>query len=65
MGLAIRMALYFASAFLAGQGVAVFDHQAGTLTFHLEEVAVFLAGLAAFVGTFAASRVAKANGGAT
>ncbi|WP_109464417.1 hypothetical protein [Albibacillus kandeliae] len=61
----IRMFLYLAAGVLAGQGLAVFDPEAGTVTFHLESVATLLGGVAAFAGTFAASRFAKARGGRT
>lgn len=65
MDLLIRMVLYFASALIAGQGVAVFDADAGTLTFNLESTAVFLGGAATFVVTFIAGRWAKVRGGLT
>lgn len=65
MGLAIRMILYLAAGILAGQGLAVFDPDAGTLTFDIDSLAQLLGGLVTFVGTFVASRVAKARGGTT
>lgn len=61
----IRMFLYLAAGVLAGQGIAVFDAEAGTITFQIEQVATALAGLAAFAGTFLTSRIAKARGGPT
>ena len=61
----IRMFLYFLSAALAGQGVAVFDAEAGTLTFQIDSLAQLLTGVTTFAGTFVTSRVAKARGGAT
>lgn len=65
MMLYIRMALYLVSGLLAGQGLAIFDADAGTLTLKIEDLAVALSGLAAFAGTFLASRVAKVRGGKT
>lgn len=65
MMLYIRMGLYLAAGILAGQGIAVFNPEAGTVTFQIDELATALAGLATFAGTFAASRIAKARGGAT
>jgi len=61
----IRMALYLIGGLLAGQGLAIFDAEAGTITFEIDNLAHALSGLAAFVGTFAVSRVAKRRGGAT
>lgn len=65
MMLYLRMAVYFVSALLAGQGLAVVDHDAGTLTFRIEDLTVALGGAGAFAGTFVISRLAKARGGAT
>lgn len=65
MMLYIRMALYLIGGLLAGQGLAIFDPEAGTITFQIDSLAQTLTGLVAFVGTFATSRVAKRRGGAT
>ena len=65
MALFLRMALYFADAFLAGQGIVVFDQDAGTITFRIEDLVLAISGGTAFLVTFAASRVAKAKGGVT
>ena len=59
MSLAIRMFLYFISAAAAGQGIAVYDAEAGTITFELESLALALGGLLTFAGTFVAGRFAK------
>lgn len=61
----VRMVLYALSAGLAGYGVATFDPTAGTLTIQLDELAKIVTGIVGFIGTFAASRIAKKNGGAT
>jgi hypothetical protein len=58
MALYIRMALYALSMLFAGQGLAIYDAQAGTLTFHVDDLAVALSGAGVFVGTFVASRFA-------
>ncbi len=65
IGLFIRMALYLGGAFVAGQGWATFNPDAGTLTIQLDPLVEVLAGLAVFGGTFAASRVVKKKGGKT
>ncbi len=65
MMLYIRMALYLVSGLLAGQGLAIFDADAGTVTLKIEDLAVALSGLLTFAGTFLASRVAKSRGGKT
>lgn len=62
MFLAIRMILYFLFAGIAGQGIAVFDPDAGTLTFELESLTASITGLLGFAGTFIASRWAKIRG---
>lgn len=59
VGLAIRMALYAISSFLAGQGIAHFDPQAGTITFELESLALAIGGAVTFIGTFLVSRTAR------
>lgn len=65
MFLAIRMILFFLFAGIAGQGIAVFDPDAGTLTFELESLTATVTGLIGFIGTFISSRWAKARGGLT
>ena len=50
---------------IAGQGIAVFDPEAGTLTFHLKDLETLLVGLGGYIATFAGGRVAKAKGGTT
>ena len=42
-----------------------FDARAGTITFDLESLSTFIAGLIVAVGTFLWSRIAKRKGGAT
>lgn len=59
MFLYIRMGLYALSMLFAGQGLAIYDPDAGTLTFVLEDIAVALSGAAVFVGTFVTSRMAS------
>lgn len=59
IGLTIRMALYFAGAWVASLGFGSFDAEAGTLTLQLEPLAEFLGGVAVFVGTFVSSRFAR------
>ena len=63
--LTIRMILYFLSALVAGQGLAIYDHEAGTITFAIEDLALAIGGIATFGGTFVLGRFAKARGGAT
>jgi hypothetical protein len=65
MGLYIRMAIYFIAPFIAGLGFASYNPDAGTLTVNLDDLAVVLGGIATFIGTFWAGRVAKARGGKT
>lgn len=65
MGLTIRMILYFVFAFVAGQGIATFDPDAGTLTFDIEHLSTVMTGLAGYVTTFATSRIVKRRGGLT
>ncbi|OWU80422.1 hypothetical protein [Phaeobacter sp. 22II1-1F12B] len=64
-GLSLRMVLYLVFAMIAGQGIAVFDPEAGTLTFHLKDLETLLVGLGGYIATFAGGRVAKAKGGTT
>lgn len=65
MALAIRMILYFVFPMIAAQGLAVYDETAGTITFQIDNLVTVLLGLGGFLGTFAASRIAKAKGGKT
>ena len=65
MMLYLRMFLYLCAGLLAGQGLAIFDPEAGTVTLQIDSLAQALSGLLAFIGTFAVSRVAKKRGGAT
>ena len=65
MGLFIRMILYAVSAFVGGYEFATFDEAAGTLTLDLEGVGLVIGAGLTFVGTFIASRWAKARGGKT
>lgn len=58
MMLYVRMALYAVSMLFAGQGLAIFDPEAGTLTFHIEDLTIAASGFATFVGTFITSRFA-------
>ena len=59
MTLYIRMAVYALSALFAGQGLAIYDADAGTLTFQVEDIAVALGGAGVFVATFITSRFSK------
>ncbi|MCK9543698.1 MAG: hypothetical protein M0R03_16890 [Novosphingobium sp.] len=65
MTLTVRMILYFLFAGAASQGVAVFDADAGTLTFEIESLTAAVSGVIGFAGTFIASRWAKLRGGLT
>jgi hypothetical protein len=65
MGLYLRMVLYLVSGVIAGQGLAIFDAEAGTITFRIDDLVTVAGGAATFVATFLSSRVAKAKGGAT
>lgn len=65
MGLSLRMVLYFVFAGLASQGLVVFDAEAGTVTFQVEDLALIASGLAGYLATFWSSRWAKRRGGAT
>jgi hypothetical protein len=56
MALYVRMALYAAFTTIANQGFAVFDHDAGTLTFHLDNLTVIAVGALGFISTFIVSR---------
>ena len=59
------MALYLAFGALAGQGLVIFDQDAGTVTFQIEHLTVAMTGLAGYVVTFVSGRFAKTNGGHT
>ena len=65
MTLYIRMALYLVFGVLAGQGLVIFDADAGTVTFKVDDLMILGTAMAGFVGTFITSRFAKAKGGAT
>ena len=65
MTLYIRMALYLVFGVLAGQGLVIFDADAGTVTFKVDDLMVLGTALAGFLGTFFSSRIAKAKGWAT
>ena len=65
MALAIRMTLYFLFPLIAGQGIGVFDPDAGTLTIQIDSVTPILTGAVGFAATFAAGRWAKVRGGFT
>lgn len=61
----IRMIAYFLFAGLASQGLLVFDQEAGTVTFKIEDISMIVTGVLGYIGTFGTSRIAKKNGGAT
>lgn len=65
MALYIRMALYLIFGVIAGNGLAVYDANEGTLTFHVDQLEPVLTGLFGFVSTFVAGRFAKSKGGTT
>ena len=65
MGLFIRMMLYAIFSNLAGEGIVLFDHQTGTVTFQIDDLILFGGGVFGFVSTFVAGRRAKAKGGLT
>ena len=65
MMLLIRMALYFLSAAMTGNGWANAEAGAGLLGSDFEVLAQMIGGALTFLGTFWASRVAKARGGKT
>ena len=58
MFLAIRMVLYFVFAWLAGQGIGVWDEVAGSLTLTVDHIIPALIGFGGYVGTFVVSRFA-------
>jgi len=61
----VRMFLYLVFGAMAGQGLVIFDADTGDVSFNIEDVMTLAQGLVGFVATFASSRVAKSNGGAT
>lgn len=61
MMLYVRMMIYAGSALLAGQGLAIYDADAGTITFDLEHVGVVATGGLTFLATFVSSRFSKAR----
>ena len=61
----VRMALYFAFAGLAGFGFGELDPAGSHFTVSLDQVAEIIVGVIGFIGTYIASRVAKARGGKT
>lgn len=65
MMLLIRMILYAVSAGAAGYGLAQYDPAAGTITVEVDALAQMIGGAITFMGTFWASRIAKARGGKT
>ena len=65
MTLYIRMGLYFLFAALSSQGLVVFDQDAGSVTFSIEDVTLILSGALGFLVTYVTSRIAKARGGKT
>lgn len=65
MMLLVRMVLYALSAGLAGYGIGTYDATSGVYSVSLDQLSEIVAGALGFLGTFAASRIAKARGGAT
>ena len=65
MALYVRMALYLIFGIIAGNGLAVYDANEGTLTFHVDQLEPVLTGLAGYFMTFVVGRFAKAKGGAS
>jgi len=65
MALYIRMALYFLFGSLAGQGWLEWDAVNKTVLISVDDMVPALMGGLGFIGTFFASRVAAARGGAT
>lgn len=61
----LRMFLYLVFGTLAGQGIVIFDNETGTVSFNIEDIMLLASGLLGYIGTFYASRVAKARGGHT
>ena len=65
MFLFVRMALYFVFAWLAGFGFGELDPAGSYFTVSLDQAAEIIVGVIGFIGTYIASRVAKARGGKT
>lgn len=65
MGLFIRMILYPIFTMLAAEGIVLFDGETGTVSFQIDDLILFGAGVIGYVGTFIAGRRAKAKGGLT
>jgi hypothetical protein len=65
MMLYVRMALYFVFAGMAQMGLIDFNADTGTVSFTVDDLQLLIGGLAGYIGTFYASRVAKRKGGAT
>ena len=65
MMLYIRMGLYAAFAGLAGMGYGEMSADGGSFTVSISQTAEIVGGALGFGGTFVASRIAKARGGAT
>lgn len=60
MGLFLRMFIFYPFfMWLANQGVEVYDFATDTVTFQLEDVVTFAAGIGGYVATFLASRYGK------
>lgn len=63
VGLYARVLLVALAGWLANQGLAIYDAEAGTLLIHVEQMAAFVASMVA-AGVYAAWRLfAKARGG--
>jgi hypothetical protein len=58
MMLYVRMALYFLFPILASQGLVIWNEEAGTVTFQVEDLVVVIMGVVGFVMTFITSRFA-------
>jgi hypothetical protein len=65
LGLFIRLALVWASGWLASNGFGIYDEATGTLTFHIDSIANAAAAFVTGGAWFAWWRAAKARGGAT
>ena len=61
----VRMALYFVFAWLAGFGFGELDPDGSYFTVSLDQATEIIVGVIGFIGTYIASRVAKARGGKT
>lgn len=65
IALYIRILLYWIAGQISAKGLAVWDETAGTLTFDMNSLALFLAGLIVAAVTFVWSRWVSRKGGAT